>query len=33
VRLEWLWRLVQDPKKISKVKLLPKFVKLVLREG
>ena len=33
IRLEWLWRLLQNPKKISKVKLLPQFVKLVLREG
>jgi len=28
--LEWLWRLVQDPKKIAKVKYLPKFVWMVL---
>ena len=29
--LEWLWRLVSNPKKISKVMLLPRFVRLVLR--
>lgn len=28
--LEWLWRLVQDPRKIGKVKNLPRFVRLVL---
>lgn len=33
VRCEWLWRLLQDPRKIAKVKLLPKFVIAVLREG
>jgi N-acetylglucosaminyldiphosphoundecaprenol N-acetyl-beta-D-mannosaminyltransferase len=33
LHLEWLWRLIQNPKKISKVKLLPQFVKLVLKEG
>lgn len=27
--LEWLWRLLQNPSKISKVKLLPRFVQLV----
>ncbi len=31
LRLEWLWRLALNPSKISKVKLLPKFVLLVLR--
>jgi N-acetylglucosaminyldiphosphoundecaprenol N-acetyl-beta-D-mannosaminyltransferase len=31
LRMEWFWRLLQDPKKISKVKLLPKFVVLVMR--
>lgn len=30
--LEWLWRVLLNPKKISKVKLLPAFVKLVLNE-
>ncbi|MCX6382262.1 MAG: WecB/TagA/CpsF family glycosyltransferase, partial [Armatimonadetes bacterium] len=27
--LEWLWRLLQNPSKINKVKLLPRFVQLV----
>ncbi len=31
LRLEWLWRLALNPKKISKVKLLPRFVALILR--
>jgi N-acetylglucosaminyldiphosphoundecaprenol N-acetyl-beta-D-mannosaminyltransferase len=31
MKLEWLWRLAQNPKKISKVMLLPKFVGLVLK--
>ncbi len=31
LRLEWLWRLAQNPKKIGKVMLLPRFVSLVLR--
>ena len=31
MRLEWLWRLAQNPKKIDKVKLLPEFVSLVLK--
>jgi len=30
--MEWLWRLMMDPSKISKVKVLPRFVRLVLRE-
>lgn len=30
--LEWLYRLAKDPKKISKVSSLPRFVWLVLRE-
>ena len=30
LKLEWVWRLLQDPKKIAKVKLLPVFVKMVL---
>lgn len=33
IRCEWLWRLLQDPRKIAKVKLLPKFLLAVLREG
>ncbi|MCW5934809.1 MAG: WecB/TagA/CpsF family glycosyltransferase [Fimbriimonadia bacterium] len=32
VGMEWLWRLLQDPKKIGKVKNLPRFVSLVMRE-
>ena len=28
-RLEWLWRVVSNPRKISKVLLLPRFVRLV----
>lgn len=31
LNLEWLWRLLQNPSKISKVKLLPRFVGLVRR--
>lgn len=31
LRLEWLWRLAQNPRKIGKVMLLPRFVALVLR--
>lgn len=31
LNLEWLWRLLQNPSKISKVKLLPRFVQLVRR--
>jgi N-acetylglucosaminyldiphosphoundecaprenol N-acetyl-beta-D-mannosaminyltransferase len=31
MRLEWLWRLLQNPKKIGKVLLLPRFVILVLK--
>lgn len=31
--IEWLWRLMQDPRKIGKVKNLPRFVGLVLRHG
>ncbi len=30
-RLEWLWRVISNPKKISKVILLPTFVQLVLQ--
>lgn len=29
--LEWLWRLLQDPKKFSKVKVLPRFAAMVRR--
>lgn len=32
LKLEWLWRLILNPKKINKVGLLPKFVRMVLRE-
>jgi N-acetylglucosaminyldiphosphoundecaprenol N-acetyl-beta-D-mannosaminyltransferase len=32
LKLEWVWRLAQNPKKIGKVMLLPQFVALVLRE-
>lgn len=32
LRLEWLWRVILNPKKLDKVKLLPQFVRLVLRE-
>jgi N-acetylglucosaminyldiphosphoundecaprenol N-acetyl-beta-D-mannosaminyltransferase len=31
LKMEWLWRLMQNPKKIGKVMLLPRFVSLVLR--
>jgi N-acetylglucosaminyldiphosphoundecaprenol N-acetyl-beta-D-mannosaminyltransferase len=31
LRLEWLWRLGQNPQKIDKVKLLPEFVRLILK--
>lgn len=33
LRLEWLWRVILNPSKISKVKNLPKFVWLVMRAG
>jgi N-acetylglucosaminyldiphosphoundecaprenol N-acetyl-beta-D-mannosaminyltransferase len=29
LRLEWLWRVLSNPKKINKVMLLPRFVRLV----
>ncbi len=29
VRLEWLWRVLTNPRKINKVMLLPRFVRLV----
>ena len=32
LKLEWAWRLLQNPKKIGKVMLLPKFVIRNLRE-
>jgi N-acetylglucosaminyldiphosphoundecaprenol N-acetyl-beta-D-mannosaminyltransferase len=32
MKLEWLWRLILNPKKISKVKMLPKFMVLILKE-
>jgi len=31
-KLEWLWRLLLNPKKISKVRLLPVFVRRVIAE-
>jgi N-acetylglucosaminyldiphosphoundecaprenol N-acetyl-beta-D-mannosaminyltransferase len=33
LRLEWLWRLIQNPRKWRKVVLLPIFVKMVLQEA
>lgn len=33
IRCEWLWRLLLNPSKLAKVKLLPKFALAVLREG
>jgi len=33
LHLEWAWRLLLNPKKIAKVKSLPRFVLLVLRAG
>lgn len=32
MKMEWLWRLAQNPKKIGKVMLLPRFVLMILRE-
>ncbi len=32
IKLEWLWRLLQDPTKIHKVKYLPRFYAAVRRE-
>ncbi|HEY0867520.1 MAG TPA: WecB/TagA/CpsF family glycosyltransferase, partial [Fimbriimonas sp.] len=32
LQLEWLWRLILNPSKISKVKNLPVFVRMVLRQ-
>lgn len=31
MKLEWLWRLILNPRKIAKAKTLPRFVSLVLR--
>lgn len=31
IKMEWAWRLLLNPKKIAKVKSLPKFVMMVLR--
>lgn len=33
LKLEWLWRLILNPSKFGKVKMLPRFVRLVLRDG
>lgn len=33
LKLEWLWRLILNPKKISKAKNLPIFVWMVLKSG
>jgi N-acetylglucosaminyldiphosphoundecaprenol N-acetyl-beta-D-mannosaminyltransferase len=33
LKLEWLWRLMLNPKKWKKVARLPRFVWLVLKEG
>jgi len=30
-RLEWLWRVLKNPRKLNKVLLLPRFVSLVRR--
>ena len=32
MKMEWLWRVIQNPKKVDKVKLLPRFVSLVLQD-
>ncbi len=32
LKLEWLWRLLLNPKKIAKAKNLPRFVRMVLKE-
>lgn len=32
LKLEWLWRLILNPSKISKAKFLPSFVSLVLKQ-
>lgn len=33
IKMEWLWRLILNPRKLSKAKMLPKFVGMVLRSG
>ncbi len=33
LKLEWMWRLLLNPSKFSKVKMLPRFVRLVFMEG
>lgn len=33
MKMEWLWRLLLNPTKFSKVKLLPKFVMMNLKSG
>lgn len=33
LRLEWLWRVILNPRKLSKVKLLPRFAMMVLRSS
>lgn len=33
LKLEWLWRTLLNPKKMSKAKLLPRFAWMVLRSG
>jgi N-acetylglucosaminyldiphosphoundecaprenol N-acetyl-beta-D-mannosaminyltransferase len=32
LRLEWLWRVASNPRKINKVLLLPRFIRMVRRE-
>jgi N-acetylglucosaminyldiphosphoundecaprenol N-acetyl-beta-D-mannosaminyltransferase len=32
LRTEWLWRVIQNPKKAGKVMMLPTFVRLVLKD-
>ena len=32
-RLEWLWRVLKNPRKINKVMLLPRFVRLVRQQA
>jgi N-acetylglucosaminyldiphosphoundecaprenol N-acetyl-beta-D-mannosaminyltransferase len=33
MRMEWLWRLILNPKKFAKAKTLPRFMMMVLRSG
>ncbi len=33
LKMEWFWRLLLNPKKIAKVKMIPQFIMLVLREN